>query len=109
MLVRYEEELTGLRAAVVCKTDGYDEKKSWIKKDASETRVMTDNSAYESAFTENSGYLTGKESKSKGKTSPFSINTNLSHVQSTKNEPKKVAEGLLNDYKNFSKVKIIAK
>jgi len=108
MLVKYEEEMINLKTGKsVCKTEGDSKKKSSAGKENSDLRLITttDTSSHESPFTEpSSSYLTCKETKTKrGKTSPFSTVSSGYSSTSTKNNPKKVTESLLTEYKNFLK------
>ena len=98
--------MVGLRSAVEYnKTMPNMDKSSWLRRDNLETRVMTtDNSASESPFTENSGYLTCKESRRKGKISPFSVGFSAYSIQSTRNESRKATDEFLSDYKDTSRV-----
>ena len=96
--------MTNLKANGVCKTEGDCESRAGrLKKDASEVRIMTtaDTASFESPFTEpSSWYLSCKETKTKGKISPFST-TSSGHPNSSS---KKTPDGFLNEYKNFIKV-----
>jgi len=109
-LFKYEEEMTNLKANGVCKTEGDCESRGRLKKDASEVRIMTtaDTASFESPFTEpSSWYLSCKETKNKGKISPFST-TSSGHTNSGKNDSKKAPDGFLNEYKNFMKKGLLA-
>jgi len=92
----------------VCKTEGDSKKRSCTGKESSDLRLITttDTSSHESPFTEpSSSYLTCKEITTKrGKTSPFSTVSSGYNSNSTKNNPTKVTESLLTEYKNFLKV-----
>lgn len=109
MLVKYEREVNTLKAGVICKTEPCDGTKTWMRKDKSETRLLTttDTSAYESCMTENSGrQLMSKTSRRNRKISPFTIHVGGSNIQSAKNEARKINEGLMSEYKNLMKVRI---
>lgn len=111
MLVQYEREVNTLKAGVICKTEPCDGTKTWMRKDKSETRLLTttDTSAYESCMTENSGrQLLSKTSRRNRKISPFTIHVGGgSNIQSAKNEARKINEGLLSEYKNLMKVRVL--
>lgn len=108
--MKYEREVNTLKAGAICKTEPCNDTKTWMRKDKSETRLMTttDTSAYESCGTENSGQLMSKTSRRNRKISPFTIHVGSSNIQSAKNEARKINEGLLSEYKNLMKVRIIS-